>query len=300
MTTVGSAHARLPRLDRAQARHQTALVAALVSAGLWMRPADPATRPPLWIACRSGGSRLWLSPRLAAGVPVDLRADDGGPCAAAAMTALEHLEPLIVRIEQALAIAIRPHDLEPLPPGATVVEVADDGGGHLVTLAIERELLPPGRPVRADGLPAGCRMRLSATIDLPPLRADRLADLCAGALLLLGLGPNAGGLAVQAARFAALFDLSARTCRIVDRPRPETGDPMTIDDPGLSLALRIDGADIALSAAGALGPGSVVELPAGPTLAVTVIVGGAAIARGNLVAVGDGFGVLVTARLADL
>jgi hypothetical protein len=305
MTRAASLHARLPRLDPASARAQTAMVGALVGAGVEVLRADAAMAPRIWIACVARGpQRAWLAPRLVGGMLAPLTADDGKPCAVAAMQALGALEPLVQRIEQAWGISLLPDTLSG-PPAGHPIEVGggDPAAPDRLWLAAEG-LAPSGfsAPAR-HRLPAACRLPLAASIRAAPLHPALLGDLGAGALLLLGVGPHVGAVAPGLYRTAALppatghparFDLAARHIELLE----PSGDPMASDDPALPVLIRIDGADMPLSAAAGLGPGSVIELPAaGPTLAVTVLVGGAAIARGDLVAVGEGFGVLVTARL---
>jgi flagellar motor switch/type III secretory pathway protein FliN len=67
----------------------------------------------------------------------------------------------------------------------------------------------------------------------------------------------------------------------------------------VAATIELDGGRLTAAQMATLGEGSVLQLPAGNgTLAVRIVAGGAVIADGELVAVGDGFGVLVTALRA--
>ena len=61
--------------------------------------------------------------------------------------------------------------------------------------------------------------------------------------------------------------------------------------------VEIDGGGLTLERLAALGPGSVVAIPgaSGGVLPVRLLAGGKRVASGELVAVGDGYGVLITA-----
>jgi flagellar motor switch/type III secretory pathway protein FliN len=295
------ASATLPRHDRATARRQTVLVARLATAGLDVRRADPAVAPARWIRCGTGrpAEPAWLAPRLVAGVPVTLVAGDRAPCAAAALAALHALEPLIAAAEAALGVALLPDALEPVGDAA-IVELAGgtaDAPDRLL-LALAGSVDPPAVAPAAARLPPDVRLPLDVAIVGPSLEPGVLPTLGPGAALLLGLPPLRAQVRLAGRRWAASADPAAATVRLL---QPE-GDPMTpdlsIEPLALPVSVRIDGASLSLAAAQGLAPGSVVELPtAGPTLPVTLIVGGAALASGELVALGEGYGVLVSALL---
>lgn len=300
MSRAGPLHARLPLLQPETARRQTRLVAALVGAGLVVRRADPASAPAAWIGCVPHGAvRVFLAPRLVRGVAVSLLADDGAPCAVAALDALAPMEPLLIRVERALGIPLVPDELTGLPDGFLAdlapAEPAEAGPDRL-WMAVAGPIEPAPPRARPERLPPACRLPVTVEIDAAPLAKGLVGAIGAGALLLLGVGPYTGSVALGRRRLAARFDIAARSAHLTD----SLGDDMAADDPALPLAVRIEGTALPLSDATSLGPGSVIDLPGkGPTLAVTVLLGGAAVARGDLVAVGDGFGVLITERIGD-
>lgn len=308
------ANDRRPAIDSTQSSLQSRLVAALdrrrVGEFTTHATAADSGQSSAWIAFdASGPSRCHIAPILADGAIAHVTDAAGRPDAAAAALVLGPIEPLIAAIELVLGHALLPTAVVDAPsPGATVVRIdaiADGHPRHRVLLAVaggEAIASAADLPLDQRALPE-IAPAWSATMAGPMLRGASLAGMSDGDLLLLGIAPCLVTLRPSdgAAKLIGVLDVAAGTVTI----EQVLGRDEAIDtERATSVA---DGADIATSiefACGgltterlaALDVGSVVPLPGagGGVLPVTVHAGGSLVARGQLVAIGDGHGVLLT------
>ena len=195
-------------------------------------------------------------------------------------------------------------------PGLIARVEARDGAGrtvHAMTVGLGREVvLAQVRPSAARvplGAAAAARIAVRLVVDGPLAPAGELATLARGDLVLargVGSGLRAG-----------LAAAGGRVWRGVWRP----GDGRFIGDgmddayeaattgseplsaPGdlpVKLTFELAAVELPLAEVAALAPGAVVRVPAaGDSPAVVLVAGGARLARGRLVAVGDGYGVVI-------
>ena len=320
---------RLPVIAPERAERQSGLIGALnrrrldaltTEAGL--APADEQASAGAWIGLEApDGTRLQLAPLLAAGTIPQLFAADGGPDAAAAAVALAEVEPLVAALERVLGVALAPVSLDAQPAAIGV-----GGAGTIIRfdalqdrVLVHRVLVavPDGLPLRllaplplAAGPDLGLRLAWTAGLAGPTLPASSAARLARGDLLLLGPGPMLARLALPGrgrpllARLDMLGGFVTVEQELVgDASGPGAGGPTpplpANDFAAATVATRveIEGAGLTVEQVATLGIGSVVPVmgAAGGTLAVRVVAGDQPVATGELIVVGDGFGVLVTA-----
>ncbi len=304
---------RLPRMDAGEADRRTALLRRLVGApvegGLRLHARVEAA-PPAGPAMRFKGGVD------AAPVRVDGRPAlwTEGPASAALPEALAEfsaLEPLLSAVERALDVALDPTGLEPaFGPGLVArVEARDDAGAsvHALMLGLGREVaLAPMRPSAAPvplGAAAAARVAVRLALKGPLAPAGELGALAQGDLVLA----SGGGSGLRARLAAA----GGRAWRGVWRPddgrfigdgmddaheaAATGGEPLSAPgDLPVRLTFELVAVELPLAEVAALAPGAVVRIPAaGDSPAVVVVAGGARLARGRLVAVGDGYGVII-------
>jgi len=310
----GLASALIGALNRRTAGeppHALALTAAV--------PGDEVARPGAWIAFADGNEAdapvLHLAPILADGRVPMLTDAAGRPDAALAATALGAVEPLVAALELVLGRALRPTEAVAAVPGDPVLLLLDAAAAgrraHRLLLA-----LPPGTaPAAAGALPLD-RSHLpdvgpawTARIAGPAVAAARAAAIARGDLLLLGTGR-------PLVRFAAPGRKGTLTGRLdvegglimVDGELDASSGPdapasadagAPLPDPAahsVRFTVEIEGGDLSFERLATLGAGSVVPVAdaGGGRLPVRLLAGGRAMASGDLVAVGEGYGVLVT------
>lgn len=267
-----------------------------------------------WIALEaSGQGPFHLAPLLANGVIPVLTDAAGRPDAAAAAVALGALEPVVAAIELVVGRALRPTAVLAQAPAdgvAIEVEARVDGA------RVHRLLLIVPQDARIDS-PDALPLDPAAFVDVAPVWTARIegpsvaqagmARIGAGDLLLLGTGhllarfsaPGkntmlaarvdvAGGSMVVEQEFEAADDTTQR---------PSAGPRPGLAALSVPTLIEFDGGGLTLERLATLGVGSVVDVPAaaGGVLPVRLLAGGKAVASGELVAVGDGYGVLITA-----
>jgi type III secretion protein Q len=319
---------RLRSIDAARAERQTQLIAALTARAvdddtLTARVAFERDRraAAAWIRFRADGAPVYLAPLLVDGALARLARGHDGPDPAVAAALLARIEPLIVALETALGAELYPDGLDTSDPADSILLRID---AHGAAGAVRHRLLvafPPDGPVATPVLPpvvpsalGALRWRWTATLDGPPLRATRVATIRAGDMMLLGLRPLTARVKLpgRAPTAAGRIDLIRGNMTlqndIVEDPAAgrEPIAPATEttsidwDELRVPTVIEIDGAMVSASEVAALGGGSVLPLPVGNgTLAVRVIAGGTLIGSGELVAVGEGFGILFTSVVAD-
>lgn len=321
---------RLRAIDEGRAGLQTRLVAALnrrligdltTAAGLASdRDRGAATA---LIRFRAGEHAVEVAPLLIDGAPARLSDAGGLPDAAAAAAALTPLEPLIAALERVLGRELHPvgmrapddrdesaltFRLDAGPPGGPVL--------HRLLLSVPDgiEVDPEGAPPLDPGATAGLRLRWAAWSAGPRVTPFRLRQLGRGDLLVLGIGPLLAQVRLPGrnARVRARVDLQEGNLVLEQDLAPDGGaaagapDPQAAADPALdwgelrvATTIEITGATLTAAELATLGRGSVLPIDApGGALAVRVTAGDRLVAQGELVAVGQGFGVLVTAIAA--
>lgn len=291
-------HARLPRLAPGAARLRTGLLAALdgLAAGgeTFAARFEPAPPEGGWIVCES-------SPGL-----VLLRLTSADPLGAAA--ALGAAEPLILAIERALGIELAPvGSVARLALDAIAIAVGN--GRAWLAVAPGVALAPPSRT--APMPPAFSAMRVPLPIRFAALalaRADFAAlgpgDLllsCASAAVTLRAGDRTIHARLTAPPLRARIEAVTRspeTSMTLDAPPPAMPPPDAgMGDFPVPVTIALDGVTLPLATIAGLAEGSVIELGrAGASLPVRLMVGEQLVATGELVAVGDAYGVLVKAR----
>lgn len=315
-------HDRLPALDEHLAERQTRLIAALNARQLGDQTlaarvalARDRRAASAWIAFRAGARQVAIAPLLVEGELVRLTAG-GSPDPAVAARLLAAIEPLVATLEAALGEDLHPERLAlEAPDDALLLRLDASSPGH----AIHHRLIvavPPDGEVAAPALPAAdtalltrLRARWTATIDTPPIPASHLGTIEVGDLYLLGLTPLVARIALPGHRSAVHGRLEPMkgSMTLQDEIVPAPADLPAAPDgavPGESVdwdqmkvpaTIEIEGGLLSARDVGALAPGSVLPVPrTGGTLAVRVVAGGTVIGAGELVAVGDGFGVLFT------
>lgn len=318
LSRTSSLRDRLRSIDARRADRQTQLIAALNgrhSSGLTFSARGAFARDRraanAWLSFEAGKQSALVAPLLVEGELVRITAGDGIPDPALAARLLPAIEPLVAALESALG--------EDLRPSALVTEIPDDFillrldaacSRHtirhrlLVAFAGEGAVMPSPLPAAAPPLLANLRTRWTAVIDAPALPARRIGTVRRGDLLLLGLGPLRARIKIPgrdvalAGRLEPLKGSMTLQEDIVPAPAPDrsTSDGNAPQDwEALTVPTRIEiegglisGRDIA-----GLAAGSVLPVPhTGGILRVRVVAGNTAIGRGELVAIGDGFGVL--------
>lgn len=308
--------ARLPRIDPAEAELRRQLLAALngrpwrhgpLEAGI---VSGPVTAGP-WFLCANG-----CAFHLAGDVPAIRRAGEGfdGIDAAAA---LEAGEARLADVEAALGVDLAPASLAAdRPPDALIVTLR--AGLDRLTLAWPPALpfLPAPPPAFAAPLAAHVPFTLAIAFAGPRLPPHDAAGLAPGDLLLLGEAPFAGTATAGGWEAGIAFDPRRRTLRLLahgihqtetfmddptDSPAPAQdppADPIAVSpDFVVPLTIELESTLAPLRQLQALREGTVLPLEGSGTLAVQVRVNGQRLARGQLVAVGEGFGVLIEERL---
>ncbi|WP_288459740.1 FliM/FliN family flagellar motor switch protein [uncultured Sphingomonas sp.] len=289
------------------ARHSGALTLAARAAFARDRRAAGA-----WIGFEAGAQRAYVAPLLVEGELVRLTGGDGVPDPALAARLLPAIEPLLAALEAALGDDLR--------PSALVTEVPDD----LILLRLDASCarhtirhrlliaLAGAGEVAAAALPAApppalvntLRARWRATIPARAIPAARRDTIGRGDLLLLGIGPLIARLSIPGrdTDVAARLEPSKGSMTLQEDlvPAPDADPspaaasaPPEWDALSVPACIEIDGGLLSAQDVAGLAAGSVLPLPqTGGTLRVRVVAGGATIGSGELVAVGEGFGVL--------
>lgn len=305
----------LPLLEPAEAELRRQLLAAL-SGRQWRHgplradipPSPPHCAP--WFHCRNGGAFHLAS--LSGAVPLIRRRDDSFDGADAA-AALDAAEPLLADVEAALGIDLDPASLtaEPRRSGLTVQL---HGGPDRMLLALPPAVpLVPAPPswcaVLVGGIPVAVRIGFKG----PRLAPHDAAGLACGDLLLLAALPFDAALEAAGWQGRVLLDPQRRELRPLGNGIHLTENGM--DDPThppgetdseassisgdftVPLTIELESALVPLRNLQALRQGAVLPLEGSGTLAVLVRVSGQRLARGHLVSVGEGFGVLIDERV---
>ncbi|QJU59896.1 hypothetical protein HL653_21025 [Sphingomonas sp. AP4-R1] len=330
MSAPFAAHSRLPTIEREQAKAQTALIAALnhrhvetlrtIARGATTRDRRGA---PAWIRFDTNRGPIMIAPLLVDNQLARMTSGPGLPDGAAAAATLGRIEPLVAALETILGVELHPAGLlAELEDDPALIRLdAHERGGtlcHRLLIAAQADVevvplpLPRDLPARIGAL----SLRWSGEVALPPIPARRLAALEQGDCILFGIAPLTGALTLpgRTRRMPITIDLRGRTAmlgrdlqeedtavpdrvsRVEELPLAPTSEMPEWAELKVAATIEFDGGRLTAAQLATLGEGSVLPLPAtGGTLAVRIIAGGAPIAEGELVAVGEGYGVLVTA-----
>lgn len=219
---TASAITGLPRLSPDEAHLRQLIPAALnglrLPDGAVVRATMGAEAHALWLSrwFRCADGMAFAIERLD-GRPVHADARDG----VAAALLIEQAEPLLAAVEQALGIALEPHDLSALeahPPRLVVAVTAEADGVErdrvLIALPHDAPVLPvtaPHDPALTAHVPVPVVLHLAG----PRLSPAAAASLLPGDLLLLGAGPLEAQLHAAGATVRGRLDPVAR-CFVPD------------------------------------------------------------------------------------
>jgi hypothetical protein len=319
MTRPSPLRTRLTAIAPERARLQTAVIAALNSReveGLTTtaRLANARDRraATTWIDFESSQGRVAVAPLLVDGTLAQLTRGSEPDGVAAAAT-LERIEPLIAAAETALGVALQPHGLSATVDEADNVLFRLDGHlgqgiAHRLIVAVPEGLQPSPLPLplRIPAFVTRLKPVWRGRIAGPAIPARRRATLAAGDLILLGAGILVAKLSLPGAHgaFAARLNWGEKRL-VVEQDRGgvamdaaadgATGGSTDWGNAALPSTIEFDGRGLTSAELAGIGEGSVLPLPAqGGTIAVRVRIGGEIFCSGELVAVGEGFGVLVT------
>lgn len=318
-------HDRLPALDQARALRQTRLIAALNARQLGdqtlaarLALARDRRAASAWVSFRAGQRRVAIAPLLVDGELVRLTGAGGGPDAAVAARLLAAIEPLVVALESALGADLHPEGLATDPPDEAILLRLDASCPrhairHRLIVAVpgDGEVASPTLPAVESALLASLRAPWTAAIDAPPLPTSHLGTVAVGDLYLLGLTPLVARIVLPGHRGAVRGRLEpikgSMTLQdeIVPAPADRTESAATApavdwEQMKVPATIEIEGGLLSARDVAGLAPGSVLPVPrTGGTLPVRVVAGGTVIGAGELVAVGDGFGVLFTSVTSD-
>lgn len=317
---------RLPSIDQAVAERQTRLIAALNARRLGDRTltarlALAAERRTAagWVSFRAGERHVAIAPLLVDGEPIRLTGQGAGFDPAIAAQLLAAIEPIVAALEHALGVDLHPEGLVGEPPADALLLRLE---ATCPRQAIRHRLIvavPPDGSVTASALPpaksallAALRARWTASIDIPPLPVIHFGTIGVGDLYLLGLAPLVARVTLPGHRGAVSGRLEPMNGSMIlqDEIVPASPGPVAESPPSAMAAgdgavdwtlvtvpatIEIEGGLLSARDVVGLAPGSVLPLPrTGGTLTVRVTAGGTVIGTGELVAVGDGFGVLFT------
>jgi flagellar motor switch/type III secretory pathway protein FliN len=307
---------RLRRVDPVEAAAQTRLIGALHRrlVGAWRLSAcvvqeDGIGADTGWLRFAGPNGPVAVAPLVVDGIPVSPERMSDALNAAAL---LGPLEPFLGALEAVLGGALRPIGLDRDGSGGQVVLRLDaDAAGQMVAGVLVA--VPPATPVAADPLaalpldPAALAhmpVAWRATITGPVLRLGRAARLARGDMVLLGIAPLRAELRLGRRHRSAHIDFNQGKLIVQEDATLPAGDiPHEDADPTdlpVRLTFAFDGGHVSAGELATLNAGSVLPLPtSGETLAVRILSGSAAIGTGELVAIGDGFGVIVTQRHGD-
>lgn len=333
MRAPSPAHARLRALEAGVAETQTALIAALnhrevedLRTAARIASTRDRRGATAWICFDTDRGAIRVAPLLVDNQLARMTNGAGMPDGAAAAATLGRIEPLVSALESILGLELHPAAVHSEIDGDPLLIRLDahERGGvlrHRLLVALPADVEVQPLPLPRDAPPriGALSLRWTVEADLPLIPARRLAMLRPGDCIVLGILPLPGRLALagRARRLPATIDLKKGQAVLNRDPQEEdaavsdrvsrveemtsaTGEPPEWAELKVAATIELDGGRLTAAQVATLGEGSVLPLPAatGGTLPVRIIAGGTVVAAGELVAVGEGFGVLVTALSA--
>ncbi|TGX52230.1 hypothetical protein E5A73_15630 [Sphingomonas gei] len=315
----------LPAIDQNRALLQTTLIGALnrrliddLQTGVRLATERDRRAAIAWIQFRSGGHLVQIAPLLVDGTLARVSGAQGSVDAAAAAATLGRIEPLVGALELVLGCELQPAGLNKSYAGDPVLlrldaTTANGVIQHRLLLAIPADMAvePLAEIELAATAIGGLRLRWTARFDGPAVRAASIAGIARGDLLLLGTGSPVAKLSLpgrnDAPRARIAFNdgvLVLQDDAVADGSQVPSAATLEGEtgwsEVRLPTTIEIIGSGMTAAELATLGKGSVLPLPAtGGTLPVRVIAGEQCVAEGELVAVGDGYGVLITGVSAD-
>jgi type III secretion protein Q len=326
--------AHLRAIEPQRARLQTLLISALnqrriddMKTSARLAAARDRAAATSWILFTTDRGPVAIAVLLVDGMLAHMTTPQGQPDGAGAAAALARIEPLVAALEAVLGAALHPAGLATDAGEEQLLLRLDAAGAdgamrHRLLIAVPPtiEAAPIAMPAMLGTVLSGLRLRWTARIAAPALPAPRVANLSRGDLILLGAGPHEVRLTLPGRndRPRARIDLVAGRITLLQDPHDrddivtdttdgptETGVSFTEPHPAaapdwsdvrIPAQIEFDGGGFTAAELATLGKGSVLPLPSqGGTIAVRVVAGEKVVAEGELVAVGEGFGVLVTA-----
>lgn len=319
-------HANLRAIDQTRAQLQTMLIGALnrrlidaLQTGVRLATERDRRAAIAWIQFRSGEHLVQIAPLLVDGTLARVSGTQGSVDAAAAAATLGRIEPLVGALELVLGCELQPAGLHKSYAGDPVLLRLDATSAqgviqHRLLLAIPPDMAvePLAEIELASTAFGGLRLRWTARFAGPAVRAARLAAIARGDLLLLGTGAPVAKLSLPGRNDAPRARIAFNDGMLVlqddvamDGSHEASAPASVAGEAGwaevrLPTTIEIIGSGMTAAELATLGKGSVLPLPAGGgTLPVRLIANDQYVAEGELVAVGDGFGVLVTQVSAD-
>ncbi|ATY31872.1 FliM/FliN family flagellar motor switch protein [Sphingomonas psychrotolerans] len=314
----------LRAIDQSRAQLQTTLIGALnrrliddLQTSVRVATERDRRAAIAWIQFRSGGHLVQIAPLLVDGALARVSGTQGTVDAAAAAATLGRIEPLVGALELVLGCELQPAGLHKSYTGDPVLLRLDaiTANGviqHRLLLAVppETAVEPLAEIALAATAIGGLRLRWTARFEGPAVRAASIAAVASGDLLLLGTAAPVAKLSLPGRNDAPRARVAFKEGVLVlqddaamdgphEAPAPAGGEAGW-GDVRLPTTIEIIGSGMTAAELATLGKGSVLPLPAaGGTLPVRVIAGEQCVAEGELVAVGEGFGVLITGVSAD-
>ncbi|KQT35012.1 hypothetical protein ASG29_02440 [Sphingomonas sp. Leaf412] len=313
---------RLRALDAGRADRQTQLIAALnarragdLSLTARVAFARDQRAAGAWIGFAAGRRQVFVAPLLVDGELMRLSGGDGVPDPALAARLLPSIEPLLAALESAVGDDLRPATLVTAVPGDFIQLRLDAACSRhtirhrlLVALPADGDVAESPLPPAPPALLSTLRTRWTAAFPAPALSAARIATIGHGDLLLLGIGPLSARITISGRDmpFVGRIEPSKGSMTLQEDlvpppgPSPHDADPVPAADAPkdweamtMPTRIEIDGGLLSARDIAGLAAGSVLPVPqTGGTLRVRVIAGDTPIGGGELVAVGEGFGVL--------
>jgi flagellar motor switch protein FliN/FliY len=310
--------AGLPIVGASEAHLRQVVPAALNGrrcAGAILVARFPRTGVPTMWWFRCGKAALGIA-RLD-GEEVRLRADDG----VGAAEALDRADPILRQIEEGLGIELVPEGIEPAAPKDSIfLEVRAVSGGYtrarlFVAIGADVEVLPAAGAIAAE-LVGHVHMPVRVRIAGPRLPPHEAADLSTGDMILLGDMLTARLAVGPAWAFNGFFDLPRRAFTAPPQSRtipmddhsttPDSGPDDLPEGDRLSeavvkdrlfsvpLTIELESTTVPLHRLQGLTEGAMLPLdfPSG-NIPVRILASGRPLARGTLVSIGEGYGVLI-------
>ncbi|MGY4397521.1 type III secretion protein Q [Sphingomonas sp. UYAg733] len=275
-----------------------------------------------WIQFSTRSHVIAIAPLLIDGTLARVSGKQGKPDAVGAAASLSRIEPLIAALELVLGDELHPAGLESeVDRGAVLIRLdASTPAGEmrnrlLIAIPVGLKLAPLELPTILPAAIAGLKLRWTARLVGPSISVRRLDALGVGDLVLLGLGPHVARLTLPGRndRPRVRIDPTERVLILQENlehndagiaaggePAPSHSYDGGIADIRVQTIIEIVGASLTATDLATLSQGSVLPLPPNNgTIAVRVIAGDTVIGDGELVAIGRGFGVLMTTILQN-